>query len=346
MSTPKLTPMLEQYLRIKEEYPDALLFYRMGDFYELFFEDAEKAARELQIALTSRNPNAEHPVPMCGVPHHAKNEYLKQLIEKGFKIAICDQVEDPKEAKGLVKREVTRVLTPGTIVEDLVQERGDSQYLAAMILDDKLGGGLAWADCTTGEWTGIVSKDPEFLWQWVAKVAPRELLLPREIRIPAHYGQITANVTHVPSAGYFDPNSSKERVLRAQQITSLDPLDLGDKPMLVRACGAIVAYLTRTQKQDLTCLAPFSPLNLSGQVMLDDVTERNLELFTRMDGRKGKGTLFHVMDQTMTPMGKRLLEKRLHQPFKDLPPIQADQEVVRLFFEDPGLTGTVPVFPG
>ncbi len=341
MSTPKLTPMLEQYLRIKEEYPDALLFYRMGDFYELFFEDAEKAARELQIALTSRNPQAEHPVPMCGVPHHATNEYLKQLIEKGFKVAICDQMEDPKEAKGLVKREVTRVLTPGTIVEDLAQEQGDSQYLAAMIMDDKQGGGLAWADCTTGEWTGIVSQDPAFLWQWVAKIAPRELLLPREQRIPSQYGQITAHITHVPHVGYFDPNSSKDRVLRAQQVTDLKPLDLADKPMLVQACGALLAYLHQTQKQERTCLAPFSPVNLSGHVMLDDVTERNLELFTRMDGGRGKGTLIQCMDHTLTPMGKRLLERHLHQPFKDLSPIQANQDVVQLFAQDTETTAKV-----
>jgi DNA mismatch repair protein MutS len=341
MSKPKLTPMLEQYLRIKEDYPDALLFYRMGDFYELFFEDAEKASRELQIALTSRNPHAQHPVPMCGVPHHAKNEYLKQLLEKGYKIAICDQVEDPREAKGLVKREVTRVLTPGTVVEDLVHDQGESQYLAALFLEDQTGGALAWADCTTGEWTGMVSRDPDFLWQWVGKIAPRELLLPRDCRIPAGLGQMNARVTHVPLAGYFDPKGSRDRVLRAQKVASLDILDLADKPLLVRCCGAIVAYLTQTQKQDLTCLAPFSPLNLSGQVMLDEVTERNLELFTRMDGRKGKGTLLHVMDQTMTPMGKRLLKKRLHQPFKDLAPIEANQEVVRLFFNDPELTDKV-----
>ncbi|WP_462325006.1 DNA mismatch repair protein MutS [Desulfoplanes sp.] len=341
MTKAKLTPMLEQYLSTKQEYPDALLFYRMGDFYELFFEDAEIAARELQIALTSRNPNADNPVPMCGVPHHAKNEYLKQLIEKGYKIAVCDQVEDPKEAKGLVRREVTRVLTPGTIVEDLAQETAENQYLAALFTDGKNGGGLAWADCTTGEWTGLVAKDVNFLWQWVGKIHPRELLLPQSVLIPPQHGHITANVTHLPRVGYFDAGNAKERILRSQNVSSLDPLDLADKPLLVQACGAILAYFSQTQKQDQHCLAPFSPINLSGQVMLDEVTERNLELFTRMDGRKGKGTLFHVLDETMTPMGKRLLEKRLHQPSKDLPAIQANQEAVRLFFDDPGLTGRV-----
>lgn len=337
----KLTPMLEQYLSIKEEYPDTLLFYRMGDFYELFFEDAETASREMQIALTSRNPNAEHPVPMCGIPHHAKNEYLKQLIEKGYKIAICDQVEDPKEAKGLVKREVTRVLTPGTIVEDLTSEGKASQYLAALAADTAQGGGLAWADCTTGEWTGIASKDEEVLWQWVAKIAPRELILPQNTHPPKSYEHLRLNLTRVPASGYFDLGNATERILRSQGVAKLDALDLADKPMLVKACGAILTYLAQTQKQELTSLAPFTPLNLTRHLMLDEVTERNLELFSRMDGKKGPGTLRHVLDQTMTPMGARLLDKRLHQPWRDLPPILANQAIVQMFFANSTLMQTL-----
>ena len=334
--------MLEQYLRIKDEHPGTLLFYRMGDFYELFFEDAETASRELQIALTSRNPNAEHPVPMCGVPHHAKNEYLKQLLEKGYKIAVCDQVENPKEAKGLVKREVTRVLTPGTIVEDLTNEGADNQYLAALYLDKPgSGGGLAWADFTTGEWTGIASRDEELLWQWVTKIAPRELILPQQTKIPKFHERLDANITRVPISGYFDGENAKARILRSQGVARLEILELGDKPMLVSACGAILTYLAQTQKQDLTPLAPFSPLNLTKHLMLDEVTERNLELFFCMDGKKGTGTLRHVLDQTMTPMGARLLEKRLHQPWKDLPPILANQEVAQLFFSRPPLVQTL-----
>ena len=341
MPKAKLTPMLEQYLSIKEEYPDTLLFYRMGDFYELFFEDAETASREMQIALTSRNPNAEHPVPMCGIPHHAKNEYLKQLIEKGYKIAICDQVEDPKEAKGLVKREVTRVLTPGTIVEDLTSEGKASQYLAALTTDTSQGGGLAWADCTTGEWTGITSRDDEVLWQWVGKIAPRELILPQNTHPPKSYEHLTLNITRVPASGYFDLGNATDRMLRSQGVATLDALDLADKPMLVKACGAILTYLAQTQKQELTSLAPFTPLNLTRHLMLDEVTERNLELFSRMDGKKGPGTLRHVLDQTMTPMGARLLDKRLHQPWRDLPPILANQAIVQMFFVNSSLTQTL-----
>jgi len=146
-------------MQIKQDYSDCLLFFRMGDFYELFFEDAETAARELQITLTARNPNAELKVPMCGVPYHACEEYLRQLLEKGHKVAVCDQVEDPGAAKGLVKREVTRVLTPGTVVEDSSLEARENNYLGALFWDASRGrGGLAWAEFSTGEWTGLELK--------------------------------------------------------------------------------------------------------------------------------------------------------------------------------------------
>ena len=151
-----MTPMLEQYLRAKSEHPDALLFYRMGDFYELFFEDAQTAARELQITLTTRNPGAESPIPMCGVPHHAAEGYLTELLARGFTVAVCDQIEDPKQAKGLVKRAVTRVLTPGTAVEDGNLRAKEHNFLAALYYDpDERAGGLAWVDCSTGEWSGL-----------------------------------------------------------------------------------------------------------------------------------------------------------------------------------------------
>ncbi|MBU1247113.1 MAG: DNA mismatch repair protein MutS, partial [Proteobacteria bacterium] len=145
--------MLEHYLSVKAEYPDALLFYRMGDFYELFFEDAEIAAREMQIALTSRDKSGDNKTPMCGIPHHAADNYLALLVDKGFKVAVCDQVEDPREAKGLVKREVTRVLTPGTVVEDANLSAKTNNFLAALFWDAAKGtGGLTWLDFSTGQW--------------------------------------------------------------------------------------------------------------------------------------------------------------------------------------------------
>lgn len=333
MSTVKITPMMEQYLGVKGEYPDTLVFFRMGDFFELFFEDAEIAARELQIALTSRNPGAENPVPMCGMPHHAIDEYLRQLLDKGYKVALCDQIEDPKQAKGLVRRAVTRVLTPGTVVEDINLSAKGHNFLGALYWDADQGGGLAWVDFSTGTWSGIQTKNEAVLWQWLVKMNPRELLLTESQPLPKGLEQWQSKLSRYPQKSYFDVRSAEDKLLRAQAVASLQTLDLDDKPALTRCCGALLTYLELTQKRDLTHLAPFAPLDLSSTLLLDEVTERNLELFKTMDGSKGRGTLWHVLDQTQTPMGGRLLETRLHQPFKELGAILPVQELVAFLHE-------------
>ncbi|MGD9608997.1 MAG: DNA mismatch repair protein MutS [Desulfovibrionaceae bacterium] len=328
--------MLEQYMRVKGEYPDALLFYRMGDFYEMFFEDAITAARELQIALTSRNPDAASPIPMCGVPHHAADAYLSQLLDKGFKVAVCDQIEDPKLAKGLVKRAVTRVLTPGTAVEDGNLRAKEHNFLAALFADpEERAGGLAWIDFSTGEWSGLYAKDTARLWQWAVKIGPRELLLPEGLEPPKGFATAGIRIGHLPLRPHFDMAGGRDKVLAAQGVADLEALDVGDKPQLVRAMGALLTYLASTQKHDLGHLSPFKPVNLGRHMLLDEVTERNLEIFKRLDGGKGQGTLWQVLDRTMTPMGGRLLESMLRQPWLDLAPITETQEAVALFFEDP-----------
>ncbi|MCC8194760.1 MAG: DNA mismatch repair protein MutS [Deltaproteobacteria bacterium] len=328
--------MFAQYMSIKEEYPDALLFYRMGDFYELFFEDAHTAARELQITLTSRNPGNENSVPMCGVPHHAAEGYLATLLEKGYKVAVCEQIEDPKTAKGLVKRAVTKVLTPGTVVEDLSLDAKGHNYLGAVYWDERNGnGGFAWVDYSTGEWSGLFSKRAADLWQWVLKLAPRELLIPdfaeEDFRLPegVRLGGITP--VRVPARSFFDPKSAAEKVLRAQNVAELGALGLDDKEALTRACGALVSYLLQTQKHDLSHLKPFVPLSLGKHLVVDEISERNLEIFRRLDGKKGQGTLRHVLDFTMTPMGGRMLEERLRHPWRDLAPIEETQDAVACF---------------
>ena len=329
----RLTPMLEQYLRMKEENPDALLFFRMGDFYELFFEDAETAARELQIALTSRNPNADVRVPMCGVPHHAREEYLRQLLDKGHKVAICDQIEDPKQAKGLVKRAITRILTPGTVVEDTSLNAKEHNHLAAVYWEESTGrGAAAWADFSTGHWTGLQSKSKQTLRQWLIKITPSEILMSQNEDILDDVPELHATLNKIHAPSYFDYSMGRELVCKAQNTSSLQVLDLEDKPVLVRVCGAILHYLNQTQKEDKSPLEEFKPLNPGDYLLLDEVTERNLELFRRMDGKKGTGTLWAVMDQTMTPMGGRLLETRMRQPFKDIKPITDNQDAVDFFF--------------
>lgn len=326
--------MLEQYLRFKEENPGCLLFFRMGDFYELFFEDAEIVARAVQIALTSRNPNDENPIPMCGMPHHSVEPYLTQLLEKGYKIAICDQIEDPREAKGLVKRDVTRVLTPGTVVEDSNLKSKANNYLASLYWDDKNGvGGLAWLDFSTGQWSGLYGRKESELWQWLVKLNPSELLLPQGRKVPPQYNELSGQLTSVPSAAYFDYTSSANKLLELQSVADLGALDLADKAELVRACGALLTYLDHTQKSELGHLGEFKPLNLGKHLLLDEVTERNLEIFRRLDGKTGKGTLWKVMDRTLTPMGGRLLEARLRQPWRDLSPIEKTQDCVAFLYE-------------
>lgn len=332
----KLTPMLEQYLRIKQDYPDALLFFRMGDFYELFFEDARIAARELQIVLTSRNKEEEEQIPMAGVPHHSVEEYLKTLLERRYKIAICEQMEDPAQAKGLVQRAVTRVLTPGTVVEDSTLQAKRNNYLAAVFLRDfREEGGLSWIDYSTGEWSGIYSKRPQEIWQWLLKLSPGEILCPEGLSLAEGMEEIKDRITWLPSSAYFDRKRSREIVCRVQETSSLKPLDLEDKPELVQACGAILTYLSQTQMQEFPHLQGFAPLDLNRCLILDEATERNLELFRRLDGGRGPGTLWHVLDETITPMGGRLLQKRLKQPSRNLGPIQETQQSVAFFRQRP-----------
>ena len=330
--TPKLTPMFEQYLRIKADYPDALLFYRMGDFYELFFDDAVTAARELQIALTSRSRDTENPVPMCGVPWHAAQAYIAQLIDKGFHVAICDQTEDPKAAKGLVQRAVTCVVTPGTVLEDANLDARSHNYLGAAFWEGH-NGAFVWADISTGQWSGMEVKRLPELWQWIQKLAPRELLVPDDKELPPKCLLEGVRLLRRPVAG-FDARKAERRLLEAQSVQELAALGLQNKPCLVRACGALLVYLEQTQKRRPEHLMPFQPLDLGRHMLVDDVTERNLEIFQRLNGRKGKGTLRHVLDDTMTPMGGRLLEDMLRHPWREAAPILAVQDAVALLHDD------------
>lgn len=334
----QMTPMFRQYIEIKKQYEDCLLFYRMGDFYELFFDDAETAARELQITLTSRNPNAENPIPMCGVPHHSCEPYINQLIEKGFRVAVCDQTEDPKTAKGIVRRSVTRVNTPGTTVEDSGLFAKGHNYLGALYWSpEKSRGGFAWIDYSTGEWSGLYSKKEADIWQWAHKMQPRELLLPDlqadEYRPAREIMPESANPVHLPMRGYFDLKTAEARILEAQGIKELGAVGLTGREELIRACGALLGYLLQTQKQELRHLKPFVPLDLGRHLIIDEITERNLEIFRRLDGKKGPGTLWHILDETLTPMGGRLLEERLRHPWRDREKIQLTADSVAFLHE-------------
>ncbi len=334
----KMTPMFEQYMRIKEEYPDALLFYRMGDFYELFFDDAATAAKELQIALTSRSRDAANPVPMCGVPWHAAQTYISQLVDKGYSVAICEQTEDPRAAKGLVQRAVTRVVTPGTVLDDANLAAGSHTYLGAVFFEEDNGkkegmGAFVWADISTGQWSGVEFRKAVDIWQWVQKITPRELVLAERQSAPPASLLEGARLVRLPDQ-HFDLRRSTERVLAAQGVLEAEALGLGGKNALMRACGGILAYLEQTQKCSPSQLQPFRPLNLGKRLIIDEMTERNLEIFRRLNGRKGKGTLRHAIDATVTPMGGRLLEDMLRHPWRDAAVIARIQDAVAFFHDD------------
>ncbi|MDR3362307.1 MAG: DNA mismatch repair protein MutS [Desulfovibrio sp.] len=330
----KITPMLEQYLSIKADYPDALLFYRMGDFYEMFYEDALTAARELQITLTSRNKESANPVPMCGVPWHSVQSYIAQLIEKGYHVAVCDQTEDPKLAKGLVNRDVTCVITPGTVLEDASLDVKTHNYLGSVYYDDRREyGGFVWADISTGQWSGVEFKHHPDLWQWVRKLKPRELLIPEDLAIPSHALPDETHPLRMPKIR-FDLNRATEILLISQEVREPDALGLKNKPEVIRACGALLTYLNQTQLRASNHLGQFNLLNLSRHLLIDEVTERNLEIFTRFNGQKGKGTLRHTLDDTITPMGGRLLGDMLRHPWREAAPIRRIQEAVLYFYND------------
>lgn len=336
--TVKITPMFEQYMRIKEDYPDALLFYRMGDFYELFFDDAVTAARELQIALTSRNRDTANPVPMCGVPWHAAQAYIAQLVDKGYSVAVCEQTEDPRAAKGLVRRAVTRVITPGTVLDDANLAAGSHTYLGAVHFEEDSGkkegmGAFVWADISTGQWSGVEFRRAADIWQWVQKIAPRELVLAERQSAPPASLLEGSRFVRLPDQ-HFDLRRATERVLAAQGVQEAEALGLDGKPALMRACGAILAYLEQTQKCRPSQLQPFRPLNLGKRLLLDEMTERNLEIFRRLNGRKGKGTLRHAIDATVTPMGGRLLEDMLRHPWRDAAVITRIQDAVAFLHDD------------
>ena len=259
---------------------------------------------------------------------------MAQLIDKGFHVAICDQTEDPKAAKGLVKRAVTCVITPGTVLEDANLNTKSHNYLGALCYDTGQGrGGFAWADISTGQWSGVEFKRQAELWQWAQKLAPRELLVPEGLEMPPHCLLEGVRMVRMPAA-HFDLKRATERTLRAQGVQEAGALGLQGKNELMRSCGALLVYLDQTQKRDPDHLMPFKPLDLSRRLLIDEVTERNLEIFTRLNGRKGKGTLRHVLDDTMTPMGGRFLEDMLRHPWREAGPIARIQEAVAFFHDD------------
>ncbi len=331
---PKETPLLKQYKSIKNQHRDAILFFRMGDFYEMFFDDAKVASKILDIALTSRNKEGEEKVPLCGVPYHAVDSYLAKLIKAGQKVAVCEQVEDPALAKGIVKREVVRVVTPGTVQENNLLEERQNNYLVALYFDKKKIG-LGVADMTTGEFklTELPDDDKHTaLRDELARLQPSECLIPRTKYEDYRFldqlrAQLPLNLTPFDDWA-FKAEAARDAIKQQFAISSLDSFGLSDDAVSVLAAGALVAYLQATQKIRLKHLRPPRLYTTEDFMLLDEATIRNLELVSTIRGGDKKGTLLDTLDQCVTAMGARLLYRSILQPLVDVARIKERHSVV------------------
>ncbi len=321
MSDQDLTPMMRQYHAMKQDAPGALLMFRLGDFYELFFEDAVTASRELEITLTSRHKERKNPVPMCGVPFHAADGYIARLLRKGFKVAICDQMEAPQKGVKIVRREITRIVTPGTITDSNVLTPGENNYLLGLTESGSTIG-CAFLDVSTGEFRAIEFAGPD---RWnrlqldIEHFAPREIIFPERLKTEV---QILNGIPRTPLDDWLFDADYGTRILKDQLKTAaLDGFGLIDRPAAIGACGAAVHYARQTQKAALEHIHTVNYQELANYLILDAVTIRNLELLEPATG-DGKDTLLGILNSTRTGMGARLLRAWMLRPSISEPEIE------------------------
>ncbi len=307
------TPLMRQFFAAKAEHPDVLLFFRMGDFYELFFDDARKAARLLDITLTQRGSSAGQPIPMAGVPVHAYEGYLARLVALGESVAICEQIGGPAASKGLVERKVVRIVTPGTVTDEaLLSERRDTLLLA--LSRDKRGYGLAWMDLSSGRFLVNEVDGDDALDAEIARLEPAEVLVPDEDGVRASVMARTGVRRRAP--WLFDADSGRRQLLQFFGLHDLTGFGIEDRPRAIAAAGALLGYVEETQKQRLPHLSSIAVEASDGAIAMNAATRRHLELDTRIDGDV-RTTLLGVLDSTITPMGGRLLRRWLHRPLRD-----------------------------
>ncbi len=330
---PKLTPMLRHYLEVKAQHPDAVLFYRMGDFFELFFEDAERAAPVLEVVLTARHKGTENEVPMCGVPHHALDTYLGKALTAGLKVAICDQVEDPKEAKGLVRREVTRVVTPGTISQPELLEGKEENLLSCLVWESaaKNGGAGAFLDVSTGDFFVRRWPDPGAALEDLGVLRPKEALfdagtLPEQVESWLE-AEVTC-LTPLDGDRWLDRRRAAETLKDHFEAASLRGFGLADKEPAVLAAAAALSYACETQHSALSHIGRLSVRDAAETMVLDATTLANLEVFKNQREGGRKGTLLSVVDRTATPPGGRLLREWLRRPLTDPDAVTARHDAV------------------
>ena len=313
----ELTPMMRQYMETKKEYPDCILFYRLGDFYEMFFDDALTASKELEITLTGKNCGLEERAPMCGVPYHAVDGYLNRLVSKGYKVAICEQMEDPATAKGLVKRDVVRIVTPGTNLDTQALDESRNQYIMCVVyIADRYG--LSVADVTTGDYFVSEIDDSEKLFDEIYRYMPSELICNEAFYMSGMDLDLLKEklgiTIYTLDAWYFDDEICARTLKDHFHVGALEGLGLADYDCGVIAAGALLKYLLETQKQDLSHITGLTVYASGKYMLLDSSTRRNLELCETLREKQKRGSLLWVLDKTRTAMGARTLRKYIEQP--------------------------------
>ncbi len=335
---PTLSPMMQQYLRIKQENPEPLLFFRVGDFYEMFFDDALTGSRELELTLTGKDCGLAERAPMCGVPFHAVDTYVTRLVEKGYKVAICEQMEDPSLAKGLVKRDIIRIITPGTLTDSAAIGEKRNNYLLSICVSGRKAG-CAYADVSTGEmYARMGSADERDLRGVIAAVAPAEIITNAEELVRPLAGMAFSRC----ATERFRPKDARERLLRHFETASPEALGFSaaNQPAMC-AAGALMAYLNDTQKNALGHITRIQFVTAGHTMPLDQNTIRNLELTQTLRGQSGKGTLLSVLDHTVTAMGGRLLRSYVEQPLLLPEEINARLDAVEALVREPVLCEAV-----
>ena len=327
----ELTPMMKQYMETKAQYQDCILFYRLGDFYEMFFDDALTASRELEITLTGKNCGQEERAPMCGVPYHAVESYLNKLVSKGYKVAICEQVEDPKTAKGIVKRDVVRIVTPGTNLDTQALDETRNNYIMCIVyIADRYG--VSVSDITTGDYFVTEIPDSAKLMDEIYRFSPSEIICNEAfymsgMDLDGMRDRLGITIYSLDS-WYFDDDVCRQKLLEHFQVTSFAGLGLEDYDCGIISAGALLQYLLETQKNSLSNLTHITPYAAGKYMMLDSSTRRNLELCETLREKQKRGSLLWVLDKTKTAMGARTLRKYVEQPLIDKKEIEKRLDAV------------------
>ena len=317
----KLSPMMQHYLQTKKEYPGCILFYRLGDFYEMFFEDAEIISKELELTLTGKSCGLPERAPMCGVPYHAVDSYLTRLVERGYKAAICEQVEDPRTAKGMVKREVIRIVTPGTNLDMDSIEEGKNNFIFCILYSKQGKSGISVADVTTGEFYMTETEGDRKIYDEIVRYSPSEIICSDSFMLSGldlrDLQDRLGIIINTLGAHYFDENATARILGEHFHVSSLIALGMDDKRAGSAAAGALLKYLYDTQKNSLSNITGINVYAAGKYMLLDSSTRRNLELTETMREKKKRGSLLWVLDRTGTAMGARKLHQMIEQPLVD-----------------------------